>query len=127
VTVAYVRDVRRRHRRAEGIVLYDRHLLDALVTLDFAYEGVDLRLHHGVVRTLLPQAALSFYLDVPADLAVARKPGDLFGRHAVERQLEGYAGRRNGISGLEVLDATRPEEELARTVLLRILGTTTEP
>jgi thymidylate kinase len=63
--------------------MYDRHLLDAQATLDFVYEGVDLGAHRTVVRRGLPKPSLSVYLDVPAEAAVARKPGDMFGEYAL--------------------------------------------
>jgi thymidylate kinase len=121
VAVAFAADVRRRHASARGVVVYDRHLLDALVTLDFVYAGVDLRLARAICRAALPRADLSFYVAVPAEVAVARKPGDTFGEHAVARQLAGYADRLASVRDIEVLDATRPTAELAAIVLDRLL------
>lgn len=119
VTFSYLTGVRRSHLGTRGVVIYDRHLLDALVTLDFVYSGSNLSLQHKLVRVLMPKADWSFYLDLTADEALARKTGVVFGKHAVERQLDLYAGR---LPGFEVakLDATRPPEELIPTVLERI-------
>jgi thymidylate kinase len=89
-----------------------RHLLDALVTLDFVYGGVDLRLQRALVRRLLPAAAVTFHLDVPPGVAVARKPGDTFGDLAVRRQLDGYTSLLPR-EGVVVLDGTRPAADLA--------------
>ncbi|MEX2554363.1 MAG: hypothetical protein WEB06_01880 [Actinomycetota bacterium] len=122
VTSSFVRDVRRRVRAAEGVVVYDRHLLDALVTLSFAYRGVDLRRHRRFVRRRMPPAAACFYLDAAAELAVARKPGDAIGPAAVQRQLEGYAAELAAMPDVAVLDASLPEEELARRLLAAVLG-----
>lgn len=116
VTVAFLVDVRRRHRRVRGVAVYDRHAADAWVTLGFVYEGVDLRLQRWLVRRVLPAAAWTFYLDVPADVAVARKPGDSFGAHAVRRQLEGYTAWLAG-ARVRRLDGTRPAPSLAAEVL----------
>lgn len=102
----------RQHLSARGVVLYDRHLVDALATLDFAYEGVDLRLQHRLVRTLLPRADVSLYLDVPVEVSVARKPDDVLGEHAVRRQLQAYARWLQACPPTVRLDATRPMEEL---------------
>jgi thymidylate kinase len=99
------------------MVISDRHLLDALVTLEFAYEGVDLRLHRWLVRRLLPKAFLTAYLEVPAEVAAGRKVDDLFGERAVRRQLEGYAARRAEVEDMLVLDGTRSPEELALEIL----------
>jgi thymidylate kinase len=117
VTLSFLRDVRGRHRRARGVVICDRHLLDALVTLEFAYEGVDLRLHRWLVRRLLPKAVLTAYLEVPAEVAAGRKVDDLFGEHAVNRQLEGYASLGAEVEDMLVLDGTRSPEDLALEIL----------
>jgi thymidylate kinase len=122
VTASFVRDVRRRSMAAHGVIVYDRHLLDALVTLSFAYRGVDLRAHRRLVRRRMPPAAASFYLEAPAELAVARKPGDAIGEAAVRRQLERYAAELETMPDVVVLDASRPAEELARRVLAGLLG-----
>lgn len=120
VAAAYVVDVRRRHASARGIVLYDRHLLDGIVTLDFVYAGVDLRVARRLVRLALPRADAAFYVRVPAEVAVARKPGDSFGEHAVRRQLVGYDDRLPLGPDLVVLEGTRPREALAAEVLRRL-------
>ncbi len=92
VTVTFLTDVRRQQRGSGGsVVLWDRHLLDALATLDFVYAGVDLRLARWLVRHFLPRADLTFYLEVSPEVAVARKPGDTLGARAVVGQLEAYA------------------------------------
>jgi thymidylate kinase len=116
VTLSFLVDVRLQHVKGRGVLLYDRHLLDALVTLDFVYEGVDLRLHRAVVRRGLPKPQLSVYLDVPAEVAVTRKPEDIFGEYAIRRQLESYEARRGEVEDLRRLDGTRPPEELAAVV-----------
>jgi thymidylate kinase len=121
VTAAFLRDARRRHRRARGVVIHDRHLLDAIVTLEFVYAGVDLRLHRALVRRFLPAAALTVYLDLPATVAAARKPDDLFGSHAVSEQLERYSAHLHEIPGVHTLDATRPPAEMALQIL-RMIG-----
>jgi thymidylate kinase len=116
VTLLFLVDVRRQHLRGRGVLLYDRHLLDALVTLDFVYGGVDLRLHRAMVRRGLPKPRLSVYLDVPAEVALSRKPGDTFGEYAVRRQLEGYEARLGEVEGLRRLDGDRRADELAAVV-----------
>ena len=93
---SFLADVWRRHLRTAGVVLYDRHALDAEVTLAFVYRGVDLRFHHWLVRRALPKADLTIYLHADAEVAAARKPGDTFGAHAIAAQLEEYARRLPG-------------------------------
>lgn len=116
VTLSFLMDVHRQHVKGRGVLLYDRHLLDALVTLDFVYGGADLHLHRAVVRRGLPKPRLSVYLDVPAEVALARKPGDMFGEYAVRRQLEGYEACCGEVEDLRRLDGSHPADELAAVV-----------
>ena len=122
VTLAFVAGVRRQHRAASGVVLYDRHLLDALVTLDFAYAGSDLRLQRWLVRRLVPAADVALHLDVPAEEAVRRKPGDPIGERAVRRQLAAYAEVAPTLPPAEALDATLPRAVLAERALALVLA-----
>lgn len=118
VALAFVGDVRQQLLRSRrGVILYDRHLLDALVTLEFFYGGVDLSLHQAVVRRGLPKPLLSVYLDVPPEVALARKPGETFGEYTVRGQLERYKAHRGEIEGLRQLDGRRPADELAAVVI----------
>ena len=57
------------------------------------------------------------YLDVPAEVSVARKPDDLLGEHAVRRQLEEYERWLDRLPPAVRLDATRPSGELVREAL----------
>ncbi|WP_448611145.1 hypothetical protein [Geodermatophilus sp. URMC 60] len=117
VTSIFLIDARRQHLRERGVLLYDRHALDALVTLDVAYRGTSLRLPRALVRHLIPAANASFYLDVPADVACGRKSDEIFGSAAVVRQLELYTAHREQFPDLHLLDATRPVPENVREVL----------
>lgn len=122
ISVAFLVDVRQQHMRGRGVLLYDRHLLDALVHLDFIYEGVDLRLHQALIRRGLPKPALYVYLDVPAEVALARKPGEpeeedpYAGEYVIRRQLEIYKARYGEVEHLRRLDGRRSVEELAAVV-----------
>ncbi len=117
VSAAFCADVRRRHVRAHGVVLYDRHLLDALVTIEFVYAGVSLRLPKWLARRAVPPALLSLYLDAPVETVLARKPGDTFGEHAIRRQLELYAAHLSEYSPLIVLDGRRSLDQLTLDAL----------
>ena len=122
VTVSFLADVRGQVRRAKAVVIFDRHLADALVTLDFAYGGVDLRVQRWLVRRLLPRADVSIYLEVDADESVRRKPDDVFGRHAVERQLELYERYLDEARSLHVLPGADDPAAL-RTRALKLVTT----
>ena len=104
VTGVYLLHVRVALRRAEGIVICDRYVIDALVTLRVFYEGVDVKLAERLVRRALPAAHLAFYLEVPASVALARKPGDMVGDAAVRAQLAAYAVELSHYPQTYVLD-----------------------
>jgi thymidylate kinase len=115
VTLAYLVDVRRQHRRACGVAIYDRHGVDAEVSLDFLYGGGGRRLHKLLVRLVLPSADLAYYVEVDVDTALERKPGNAFGRYAIEEQLWRYQAAMG--EDLRVLDGSLPPEQLVGRVL----------
>ena len=121
VTVSFLVDARTRHHGGRGVILYDRHLLDALATLEFAYPGVDTRPHELLIRRGLPRAAVTFYLDTPADVALARKPGDTFGAHAVSTQLHIYARLLEHAAGVRILTGTDGPDDLAHRALRHLV------
>jgi hypothetical protein len=57
------------------------------------------------------------YLDVPAEVSVARKPDDLLGEHAIRRQLDEYARWLDRVPPSLRLDATRGTCDLVAEVL----------
>ena len=120
VTFSFLADVRGQYRRARSVVVFDRHLADALVTLDFAYGAVDLRLQRALVRRFLPVADVTIYLKVEADESVRRKPDEVFGRHAVTRQLELYDRYLQEATQLQVLVGAE-EREALRAAALRLV------
>jgi len=122
VSCSFLIGVRRQHRAADGVVIYDRHLVDALATLDFAYAGVNLWMPHHLVRALLPRADISLYLDVSTEVSVARKPDDLIGATAVRRQLEAYERWLGVLVPTARLDAMYPPQELVLQALRIILN-----
>lgn len=117
VVLSFLRGVWRQHRSATGVVVYDRHVVDALATVDFGYAGVNLWLSHLLIRRLLPRAEITIYLEVPTEIAVARKPDDLLGETAVRLQLGAYQAWLRSLARTVRLDATRTPEDLLATVL----------
>jgi thymidylate kinase len=103
------------------VVVYDRHLADALVMLDTAYPGVDLRRAEMLIRRFLPPAAFTLYLEVPPDVAATRKPDDAFGQDFIRRQIDRYGVRLKEVRPLVRLDGTRPEAEVASDALRLVL------
>lgn len=120
VTLWFLADVRGQQLRNQGVFVCDRYILDALVQLDLAYRGVDLRFHRAVVRRGLPKPLLSVYLDASAEVVLARRPEELediySGEYVIRRQLASYETHRGGIERLLRLDANRPADELAEEV-----------
>lgn len=123
VSASFLLGVWRQHLAASGVVVYDRHLVDALATLDFAYEGVDLEVHRWLVKTLLPRADVRIYLDVPTEISVERKPDDLIGAAAIDRQLAAYEHWLEQVPPAYRLDATAPPGELLTHALQLIAST----
>lgn len=121
VTLSFLRDARRR-ARGGGIVIFDRHLPDALVTLDLVYAGVRLGIHRALVRRFLPRADVAFYLDVPAATALERKADDLFGEEAVRRQLALYERCLAAVPRVARVEAARPPGDVTGSVLRAILA-----
>ncbi len=117
VTLAFLADAWRQQLRSRGVVVWDRHVLDALATLDFAYGGGQLRLARALVSGLLPEAAVTCYLDVAPEVAANRKPGDVIGKHAIEQQLASYRREVARRPDVLVLDGTAPIEDSARQIL----------
>ena len=76
------------------------------------------------MRALLPGADVRIHLDVPAEVAVARKPDDLLGEHAVRRQLAAYEYWLDRFPGTARLDSTQSPTELAAGALALTAGNT---
>jgi thymidylate kinase len=113
VTLAYLWDVRKRSVRAAEVVIYDRHLLDAIATTEALYDGVDTRLQVWLIGRLTPRADVSLWLDVPADEAARRKPDELFNLRLVEHQLDRYRANAPTIEGLVRIDGTASPGKVA--------------
>lgn len=90
VSLAYLADIRRQTRKAEGVVIFDRHLLDALGTIDAIYAGVPSGVPRRIVRWFVPKADFTVWLDIAPDVAAARKPDDLIGADLVAKQATAY-------------------------------------
>jgi thymidylate kinase len=107
VTLTYLHQVRGQLRKSTSTVICDRYVLDAVVTLSVFYGDAITRLPIFLVRHLLPPATVNFYLSVPVELALARKPGDTIGRSAVTRQVREYDDAVTRMP-VRALDATAP-------------------
>jgi thymidylate kinase len=105
-----------RHLRRGRVVICDRYTLDALVHLRYAYgyrESPATRLQTLVMRRIPPPARLTYFLDVPPEIATARKPdyelADNARRATLYRELcPKYGAIR--------IDGTRPPEEISALI-----------
>lgn len=108
-------------RRRARVIVFDRHLVDARVTLDFVYAGVDLTLARRLCR-LLPRADVTFYLAIDPERAAARKPGDTFGLYAVSKQLEMYGSELERLPHVVSVESGGTPERQALTLFDHLAG-----
>jgi thymidylate kinase len=118
VTIAFISVVRRETRKAHGVVIYDRHLLDAMGTIEVFYRGVDSRLQRRLVRAAMPEVDLAVWLVIEPHVAASRKPGDMIGQDLVAAQHESYLRHSSQVRGLLTIDATKPPHDVLHEVLI---------
>lgn len=114
---------RRVVRRDAAVVVCDRYVLDSVAQLRHRYGDRPYRFHTSLLRRLSPPPAAAWLLDVPPDVALARKPEqfDL-------AQLESLAGCYRTASaalGVPVQDGTSPPEAVTPRLVeevRRVLG-----
>ncbi|HWH27491.1 MAG TPA: hypothetical protein VNU26_00780 [Mycobacteriales bacterium] len=121
VCASFGLQARRPRLSGRQVLVYDRHLPDALVTLDVFYPGVPTTLPHRLVRLALPRADLACYLDLPADVLRERKPDDLMGAQTVDAQLAAYARRLPALPAVRVVDARQPPQALSGRLVRELL------
>jgi thymidylate kinase len=122
VTCVYLYHVRAGLRRTQRIALCDRYVLDAEVTLRVFYAGVNSTVPQRMIRALLPEPDLAFYLEVSAERALARKPGDMVGEAAVVAQLRAYSDALGDHPHVHVLDGEADPTAVAEAAWQHTLG-----
>lgn len=91
----------------DGVVVCDRYTLDSVVHLQRAYGGDrSLPLANRVLMWLSPRADVAILLDVPADVAIARKQ-DEFDEAELASHAERYRALCRSV-GVRPIDATAP-------------------
>ena len=100
------------------IVLFDRHFFTDYYTYDIASNGADRRLssriHGWLLEHVYPKPDLVIYLDAPAEVLFARKGEG--GLELLERRRQDYLNLRNLVDHCAVVDASLPEDDVARAV-----------
>ena len=105
----------RSHLRRGAIVICDRYTLDAAAHLRFRYgEQRPLRFPIGVVHRFSPRPLRSYFVDVPAETAYARK-AEQYSLEELARQAQLYREEAPGL-GVRKLDGQRPREELCAEI-----------
>lgn len=98
------------------IVIFDRYSLDSAVHLRYLYgEARRFRCQNALIAALSPKPLRAYFLDVPPETVVARKPIQYELDH-VRRQAGLYREEQER-RGVKRLDGERPREELSAEIL----------
>ncbi|HBY96443.1 MAG TPA: hypothetical protein DEP84_21285 [Chloroflexi bacterium] len=106
------------YQRRGHIVLFDRHFFSDYYTHDIANGGkgrpLASRIHGLMLDRLYPKPDLVICLDAPAEILFARKgEGTL---ESVEQRRQEYLQLRKLVTHFELVDASRPADDVARAV-----------
>lgn len=115
IIAKYLSRVRRRHATADGIALFDRHGIDAAVTLSVLY-GADPQRWHRRFQKLLPTPAVHVYLEIDAGVAAARKTDDPMGPSAISAQLDLYNQLLERSEGISCIDGSAPVNDTVSAI-----------
>jgi thymidylate kinase len=103
------------HLTRGRVVIFDRYVLDSAVRLRFLYgEERGFRLQKRLVQTSSPTPVASFFLDVPAEVSLARK-SDKWTLEELQAQERLYREEYPRL-GVTRLDGQRPREELCAQI-----------
>jgi thymidylate kinase len=112
------RRLTRPHLRRGRIVICDRYTLDSIVALRFSY-GPErrFRAQRALIAALSPTPRRAYLLDVPAEVAYARK--EEVGVDSLDRQRRLYREEHVDV-GVRLLDGERPTEDLCAEIALDV-------
>jgi thymidylate kinase len=106
------------YQRRGNIVLFDRHFFSDYYAYDIANQRADRRLsdriHGFILNRVYPKPDLVIYLDAPAEVLFARKGEGTI--EALERRRQEYMSLRGVVKHFALVDATQPQELVAREV-----------
>jgi thymidylate kinase len=110
-----------RHYTAGNVVIFDRYALDSAVRLDTWYGHLgSVEFQSWLIRKLSPRPLCSYFLDVPAERALARKT-EQWDLATLSRQADVYRSECRRF-GVRRLDGERSQEELAAEVSREVLA-----
>jgi thymidylate kinase len=118
-SAGHYRMVALRHAGSGRLIVFDRFALDTFAQLRFFYGSQrKFALQRALIRILCPTPIAAWLLDVPAEVALARKPEqyDLAQLKQQERLLREEAARL----GVTRLDGTRPMPELCQEIAAEV-------
>jgi hypothetical protein len=107
-----------------GVVIFERHLLDAVVDIRWQYPRVRYRFHLFLLRHLLPGVAVTIRLVVPGSMATARKPDDVFGPADIAAHATLAEEVASLVTGALVIDTQQDLVENRERVLRAVLAAT---
>jgi thymidylate kinase len=109
-----------RHYGRADVVIFDRYVLDTAVRLHTWYSGLGgVGLETWLCDRLSPRPLCSYFLDVPAQRALARKV-DRWDLATLRRQAESYRRECERL-GVDRLDGERSKEDLAAHIASDVL------
>jgi thymidylate kinase len=101
--------------KRDRMVICDRYTLDAAVQLRFRYgESHGYRFQIGLLTRLSPRPVRAYLIDVPAEVAYARR-AEQYSLGELARQAELYRAEAERL-GVRRLDGSRPREELSEEI-----------
>ena len=107
-------------RGRADVVIFDRYVLDTAVRLDTWYSRLGrVGFETWLCERLSPRPLCSYFLDVPADRALARKV-DKWDLPTLQRQAESYRRECKRL-GVNRLDGERSREDLAADITTDVL------
>ncbi len=106
------------YQRRGKIVIFDRHFFSDYYAYDIANSKrertLSSRIHGFMLAHIYPQPDLVIYLDAPAEVLFARKGEGTI--EALERRRHDYLQLRDLVKHFAVVDASQPEDDVAREV-----------
>ena len=111
-----------RRRPGTSVLVFDRFTADAAVKLELHFaqtRGVDIRAQRWLFHRLAPRPDVAFFVDVPAQVAQARRPEEPVERLVTMRSIYHELTPR---FGLHRIDGTDHPQALARAVIERVWG-----